>query len=128
MQSQSTLLIDESNFKPTSLAPVLHHFMCSHCRNVVQDPKQCFSKNCQVLYCAGCVQTKLKNGAWMCPMCRERQAPVDIHRRLKEFLQLLKFNCPGCSESMMYEMMIKHIVNCEAALKVQQDGRKEVDG
>jgi len=50
-----------------------------------------------------------------------------MHRKLKEFITLLKFNCPGCSENMMYEPMLKHMESCELALKVLAEGRSKDD-
>jgi hypothetical protein len=50
-----------------------------------------------------------------------------MHRKLKEFITLLKFNCPGCSENMMYEPMLKHIESCEQAARVQAEGRENLD-
>ena len=62
---------------------------------------------------------------WCCPVCNDKAKPVDMHRKLKEFITLLKFICPGCSKNFQYESAIAHIKNCEAALKAIQDGRSE---
>lgn len=51
--------------------------------------------------------------------------PVDLHRRLKDFLELLKFNCPGCSENLMYNQMLEHLKTCEEAKKVAKEGRSK---
>lgn len=117
-------MVDQEMFQPTSLQPILHHFICNLCQFVVQDPRQCAQKSCSILFCNLCVQSVK---GWKCPQCSERSMPVDMHRKLKEFITLLKFNCPGCSENMMYEPMLKHIENCEAAKKVQADGRDQHD-
>ena len=49
--------------------------------------------------------------------------PVDLHRRIKDFLELLKFNCPGCSEVFMYQQMYEHVKTCEDAVKIYKEGR-----
>ncbi len=64
---------------------------------------------------------------WRCPACNEKKSPGPMHRKLKEFITLLKFNCPGCSENMMYEPMLNHMESCELALKVLAEGRPNQD-
>jgi hypothetical protein len=103
----ASVMIDESNFRESSIYPFQHHFLCNLCQYVVTDPKQCSSKNCQVLFCGKCVTSK--GGSWQCPICREKKSPEDLHRKLKDFLLYLKFMCPGCSEALMYNQMLIHL-------------------
>lgn len=49
--------------------------------------------------------------------------PVELHRRIKDFLELLKFHCPGCSEMFMYQEMYEHVKTCEEAIKIYKEGR-----
>ena len=114
-------MLDQENYMPTALTPIVHHFLCNICRNIVQDGKQCARRACSVLFCGGCVTGK--QAGWKCPVCQERGCPIDMHRKLKDFITLLKFNCPGCSKNMNYESMLKHVETCEEAMKVQKEGR-----
>lgn len=107
--------MDESNFKPTPIHPLIHHFICKICTNIVRDGKQCYNQKCSVLYCGNCV--KQKANQWKCPKCSERAIPVEIHNRVLEFMQILRFNCPGCSEQMLYTQIFKHVESCEEAKK-----------
>jgi len=50
--------------------------------------------------------------------------PIDLHRRIKDFLEILKFNCPGCSETFMYSQMNEHVKTCDEAIKVYKNGRE----
>jgi uncharacterized protein (DUF983 family) len=61
-----------------------------------------------------------------CVVCHNGQHPItiDLHRKLKDFIELLKFVCPGCSEGYMYNEIQKHMSECEEAIKVKADGRK----
>lgn len=119
------IVIDESSFRPTSLESIVHHFICKLCNSVIVEGRQCHNKNCCMLFCKGCVDSKRP---WGCPICQTRSEPVDMHRRLKDFVQLLKFVCPGCSESLMYQQMLEHIKTCEEAKNAIKEGRTQKAG
>jgi uncharacterized protein (DUF983 family) len=36
----------------------------------------------------------------------------DLHRSVKEILDILIFKCPNCQEKRSYDSMIKHLVEC----------------
>lgn len=82
-------MITDGDFRPTPLTPILHHFVCKLCKLVVLDGRQCANINCCVLFCSACVGEQIRKGKWSCPQCRERSVPIDMHRRVKDFLEIL---------------------------------------
>jgi hypothetical protein len=54
-----------------------------------------------------------------------KSRPEEMHRKLKDFITLLRFICPGCSKGFQYESAVNHIKECELALKAIAEGRKE---
>lgn len=47
-----------------------------------------------------------------------------MHRKLKDFIELIKLICPGCNEGYMYNEINSHMEKCEDAIKVKAEGRK----
>jgi hypothetical protein len=119
MQSKP-LLVDSANFMPTTLSPIYQHFVCKICDSVISEGRQCANRNCSVLYCGKCVKEKVRS--WRCNECGESKAPVDLHKRVRDFIEMLRFICPACNEEMMYKQMMEHIQNCEAASEYAKTG------
>ena len=117
------MILDEGNYQPTSLDAIASHFVCKLCLNMVFDAKQCCNKSCEILFCAPCIAKKRTKSSWSCPNCGERQAPVDVNRKLRQFMELLKIVCPGCKEGFMYTQIVDHIEKCDEALKLKNRER-----
>jgi len=113
-------MVTENDFRPTSLNRVNHHFLCKMCKNLVWNPRQCANLNCQVLYCSGCC----KQGVIRCPSCNQNNRPVDINIKLKNFMDMLKINCPGCKNGFIYSQLCKHMEECDGCKTIKKEGRK----
>ena len=46
-----------------------------------------------------------------------------MHRKLKEFIGLLRIVCPGCGEGFQYSHIFDHMAQCEEAARVKEEGR-----
>jgi hypothetical protein len=44
--------------------------------------------------------------------CTSRNPPKELHRHVKEVLEILQFTCPGCKESYKYEQFFEHASEC----------------
>lgn len=89
----------------------LNLFMCGLCNYVVAPyPLQC--TQCHVLYCESCIGALLQ---WSCQQqnCRTSLPPEPMHRGLKEILQKMFFNCPGCKVRYNYENVFDHVQKCD---------------
>ena len=116
---QSNLLeVDETMFRPTSLNPILHLFTCKICDSVIYEGQQCTNQRCPALYCKQCLP-QYRN----CVLCGERRIPGDMHKRVREMIELLRLVCPGCNEEFMYRQMFEHLPSCEGAQKIKAEGR-----
>ena len=109
-------MVDGTDFKPTPLQPLYSHFICKLCDSIVYEGRQCANRNCSVLYCGHCVKDKIRS--WRCNECGEGKAPVDLHKRVRDFIELLRLVCPGCNEEMMYKQMFDHLNSCEGVLEI----------
>ena len=109
MQSKY-LEVEESQFRPTSLAGVYHLFLCKLCDSIVYDGQQCVGKSCSALYCKHCLSQYRA-----CVVCNERRIPGDMHKRVREMIELFRLICPGCNEEFMYKQMYEHLSTCEGA-------------
>ena len=42
-------------------------------------------------------------------------------------MQLLQFNCPGCSQQLLYDQFLKHIESCAQCEQIKKEGRKPAE-
>ena len=86
-------------------------FICGFCKYIVQPfPLEC--PDCNALYCGKCVQSQMR---WCCQVmqCGSMQRPVEMHRSVKEILEMMMIICPGCEKKMRYESAFEHISQCD---------------
>ena len=91
---------------------MIDHFLCKLCGYVVHKPKEC--PQCAQTFCHDCVQdrilsTKIK---WQCPTCQSVDQVNELHRSVKEVLDVLVFKCPKCGGKRSYSDMETHIQEC----------------
>lgn len=100
------------------MEPAISCFVCGLCKFVVSPfPLEC--PGCNSLYCENCVRIQR---SWSCtlPTCKSRVQPVEMHRSVKEVLELINFQCPGCNEKKRYQQFFEHVRSCD---KIQDDGK-----
>lgn len=119
------LMLDSENFKPSSLNPIYQHFICKICDSIIFEGKQCSNRSCSVLYCGPCVKDKIRS--WRCNECGDGKAPLELHKRVRDMVELLRLICPGCNEEMMYKQMFEHIKNCDGVIEISKNGRTGED-
>ena len=56
--------------------------------------------------------------------CGSMARPVEMHRSVKEILELMMINCPGCGKKMRYEAAFEHISQCD---KITAEMKKSRD-
>ena len=86
-------------------------FVCGLCQFVTTPfPVEC--PQCNRLYCEHCVKSQR---SWMCTGadCRSRQPPVRLNNNVREIMELLIFECPGCGERKRYQAFFEHVKNCD---------------
>lgn len=47
--------------------------------------------------------------------------------KLKNFMDFLKFKCPGCGQCHTYGQLLVHIKDCEGIKKIKKEGRPAID-
>ena len=92
------------------MEPALDLFVCGLCKFIVAPfPMEC--PGCNSLFCEGCVRMQR---SWTCTVqsCRSRMQPTEMHRSVKEILELVTFVCPGCNEKKRYQAFFDHVQSC----------------
>ena len=107
LQAEST-----SINRHTPMAAAIEYFLCGLCQFVVSPfPRQC--SGCHSLYCESCISNLVR---WKCPQknCKAQSdtQPEDMHRSVKEILERLEFDCPGCKTNLRYQEMFAHVKTC----------------
>ena len=105
--SASSMQINEAS----RVAPAFNQFVCGLCQFIVTPfPLEC--PTCNALYCEQCVKMQR---SWSCTVqnCRSRQRPTEMHRSVKEILELINFSCPGCGTRKRYQAFFNHVQTCE---------------
>jgi WD40 repeat protein len=93
-------------------------FNCRVCNNLPINPETC--KNCQKIFCEGCIFSKLKDTNGICPECKENYIKYPLHYTIKNILSDFYFPCiykaNGCSSVVKYNQLSSHIENCLYAI------------
>jgi len=105
--------VQSSNFVPTELTNVIDHFLCRICKYVVLQPKEC--PKCSSVYCHPCQQKyQSERGMWICKECTSKEQVIEMHRTVREVLDMLVFQCPKCLKvKRNYNEISKHLEECE---------------
>ena len=92
------------------MASAVDLFTCGLCQFIVTPyPLECPA--CNRLFSENCVKSQRN---WSCPHanCRSRMRPVKMHNNVREILELMQFNCPGCGERKRYNAFFEHVKTC----------------
>ena len=120
MVSPSSFQINEM----TKMSAAADVFVCPLCKFIVEPfPREC--PDCNTLFCKSCISRRM---IWQCPVgsCRSSQQPIDMHRSVKEILELATLTCPGCGVSKKYEKMFEHVQTCPEIKHEEIKGAEDI--
>ena len=58
--------------------------------------------------------------------CNSVKQPIEIHRAVKEILELMMLRCPGCGATKKYEQMFEHVQSCDKITQAMKTNRIDV--
>ena len=113
MEGSGSYEVNVQNFVPTELSNVIEHFLCRLCKLVVWQPKEC--PKCNSVFCHECATRYITTrGAWQCQECMSKDQVTDMHRVVKEVLDMLVFQCPKCQKvKRNYNDIMRHCEECQ---------------
>lgn len=52
--------------------------------------------------------------------------PTEMHRSVKEVLELLNFKCPGCNEKKRYTQFYEHVKQCDKITDAERVSAEQI--